>query len=1204
MTSAAREPPRWEPSRGDRERAAMTGFMGWAGERRGRPFGGYDELWRWSVDELEDFWSCLWEFCGVRASRPYECVLGSREMPGAGWFQGAELNYAENMLGRRGSGDDRDASRVAVVHCSELRELDELTWGELATKVAAAAGGLRALGVGRGDRVVAYMPNIPETLIAFLAVASIGAIWSSVAPEFGARSVIDRFAQIEPKVLLAVDGHRQGGVDFDRTTVVREILEELPTVEHVVLLAYLSEHAAIGDSLSWGELLRRGEGSRLRFEQVPFEHPLWVLYSSGTTGLPKAIVHGHGGILLEQLKMNLHLELRPGDRMFWFTTTGWMMWNFLVGCMLSDAAIVLYDGSPAHPDFGALWGLVERAGITCMGVSAALLASCEKAGVEPARDHDLRTLRAIGSTGSPLAPESFRWVYEHVGLGIWLFPISGGTDVCTAFLAGCPLLPVFEGELQCRALGCSVESWNEQGHSLTDEVGELVLTEPMPSMPLFFWGDQDGERLRESYFSTYPGVWRHGDWIRITPRGGAVIYGRSDATINREGVRIGTSEIYRAAAAVPEVLDALVLDLPIEGTQAELWMVLFVVLTPGVNLDDKLVGRIKRRIREDCSPRYVPNELRQIEEVPRTLSGKVLEVPVKRILMGAAPSQAASVDSLANPGSLDYFAELAGQLGREAAEGHADDLTGSLAQTLIDLGEADRARAVLELVVTQVAVVLGSDSAQKIDAECTFKALGFDSLAAVDLRVRLGKAVGLTLPWMLVFDHPTPRAVAEFVCARIEADELTGQAAGSHSAEMNAALEVIRRRYVVPRMPRASRAIRVETSPLRHSVLPARLLVKQAAHRGQAKWAQSVSEREGAMRTMEALIVGTAHGPELRELARLFLIERQIESALFWRRPWSAKVDAPSAARLEAALSGDRGVLLSACHLGPHYHLSCAAPFRGRETYLVAGRLFFEPQQDSYWARFQARLRKGTRSRAVLSEGSFPILQALLERGDAVFVHFDMPGRRATHFLGKSTMLADGSAQLAFRADALVLPLRARRAGHRVWVDAAAPLDPREFAHADELHDALAAHHERWILENPAAMEHPAALMTSSQRELINIVPALMAVGRLSDGGGAKGELCPHRPAPPVADHRHRMPSRADDIDIVEMADGFAVYRAARERVHFVNRTAAIVLELCDGTKTHTEIAGVVGRLYDLPQPPEAEVADCLARFREEGLVT
>jgi acetoacetyl-CoA synthetase len=672
MAASDSQAPLWEPPEQTLREAEIGRYMEWAGERRGASFGGYDELWRWSVAELEDFWASIWEFCGVRASTPYERVLGSREMPGARWFEGALLNYAENLLEGHPDGD------VAVLSASETRADGELTWSELRDLVAAAAGGLRALGVGPGDRVVAYMPNIPETLVAFLAAASIGAIWSSAAPEFGARSVIDRFAQIEPKVMLAVDGYRHGGKDFDRREVLAGILAELPTVEHVVGLDYLfpegdsgagsrSDHDRAGaPDHSWQDLLALGAGQELRFEQLPFDHPLWVLYSSGTTGLPKAIVQGHGGILLEQLKKRLHLDLRPGDRMFWFTTTGWMMWNFLVGCLHSEAAIVLYDGSPAHPDLGAMWALAQRTGMTCMGVSAGLLASMEKAGVEPAREHGLERLRAVGSTGSPLAPESFRWVSEHVSEQVWLFSTSGGTDVCTAFVAGCPLLPVYEGEIQCRALGCAVEAWDEHGNSLTDAVGELVITEPMPSMPLYLWGDPDGSRLRESYFEMYPGIWRHGDWIRITPRGGAVIYGRSDSTINRQGVRMGTSEIYRAAARVEEVMDSLVVDIPAAEAGGDLRMILFVVLRDGAQLDPELEAAIKKRIREDCSPRHVPNEVRQIAEVPRTLSGKVLEVPVKRILMGGAPEQAASVESLANPDSLQYFIDLAGELNSAA----------------------------------------------------------------------------------------------------------------------------------------------------------------------------------------------------------------------------------------------------------------------------------------------------------------------------------------------------------------------------------------------------------------------------------------------------------------------------------------------------------------------------------------------------------
>jgi acetoacetyl-CoA synthetase len=624
--------PLWTPGAELVERAVMTRFM------REQGFENYEELWRWSVGDLDAFWASIWDFFGVDGS--YERVLASREMPGAQWFPGAQVNYAEHLF--RG----KDADAVAILHASELRELGEVTWGELRAQVARAAAQLRALGVERGDRVAAYMPNVPETVAAFLATASLGAVWSSCSPDFGPRSVIDRFAQIEPKVLLAVDGYRYNGRDFDRRETVERIAAE--TGGDVVTLGYL-------DGSGWPD----GPEGDLAFEGVPFDHPLWVLYSSGTTGLPKAIVHGHGGILLEHLKkLHLHVDAQAGDRLFWFTTTGWMMWNFLVSGLLTEAAIVLYDGSPGQPDMGALWDLAQDADVTTFGTSAAYIAACMKAGIEPSAGRDLSKLRAVGSTGSPLSPEGFRWVYDHVGEDTWLFSTSGGTDLCTAFVGGCPLVPVYEGELQARSLGAAVEAWDPEGRQLTGEVGELVITQPMPSMPLYFWNDPDGERYRDSYFSMYPGIWRHGDWIEITERGTAIISGRSDSTINRGGIRMGTAEIYRAVLAVDEVVDALVVDVA-RGDQD--YMPLFVVMREGVELDDELRGAIRGRIREDCSPRHVPDEIVAVEEVPRTLSGKVLELPVKRILQGAPPEKAASRDSLANPEALDFFVSWAGR---------------------------------------------------------------------------------------------------------------------------------------------------------------------------------------------------------------------------------------------------------------------------------------------------------------------------------------------------------------------------------------------------------------------------------------------------------------------------------------------------------------------------------------------------------------
>ena len=633
-------PVLWTPPDELVESCTMTRFKRWVCDDRGLQLDTYEDLWQWSVDDLEAFWSSIWTFFDVTADAAPMRVLGSREMPGAEWFPGVELSYAEHVF--RGKDDDE----VAILFDGEGREAGQWTWRELREHTARARAGLERRGVGVGDRVVAYIGNGPETIAAFLATASLGAIWSSCSPDFGVRSVVDRFAQVEPKVLLAVDAYDYGGKHFDKSDTVAKLREEMPSLVDTVIL----QQGWFDDE----------EPDELTFERVPFDHPLWILYSSGTTGLPKAIVHGQGGILLEHLKkLHLHVDARDGDRVFWFTTTGWMMWNFLTSVLLTPAAIVLYDGNPGYPDMGRLWDLAEQTGMTTFGTSAAYLHACMKAGVEPAKGRDLSRLRAVGSTGSPLSPEGFQWVYDQLGSETWLFSTSGGTDVCSAFVGGTPLKPVHLGELQCRALGAKVEAYDEEGNPVIDEVGELVITEPLPSMPVKLWGDEDGSKLREAYYDFYPGVWRHGDWIRITPRGSAVIHGRSDSTINRGGIRMGTAEIYRAALAVDEVTDALVVDIPDASGSGDHWLPLFVVLDENAELTDDVVKALRTRIREDCSPRHVPDEVIAVDEVPRTLSGKVLEVPVKKVLMGGDPDKAAARDSLANPEAFDWFVAFA-----------------------------------------------------------------------------------------------------------------------------------------------------------------------------------------------------------------------------------------------------------------------------------------------------------------------------------------------------------------------------------------------------------------------------------------------------------------------------------------------------------------------------------------------------------------
>jgi acetoacetyl-CoA synthetase len=645
----------WEPDEKTVHHARVTHFMNWLAARHTLDPGGYEDLWRWSVRQPGPFWAAVWDYFDVLGDRGEAPALLGDTMPGVRWFEGATLNYARNALRTAWT----DPGRTAIIFAAERRGGGTLSYADLAGQVARVARGLRALGVRRGDRVAALLPNVPEAIIGLLATASLGAIWSSCSPDFGARSVIDRFAQIEPKVLIACDGYTYGGKDFSRTEALHDVVAALPALSAVVLVNLLGEPDPGLENVTAWDGLGAGTGpSEPEFEEVPFAHPLWVVYSSGTTGLPKPIMHGHGGIVLEHLKaLSFHQDLRPGDVFTWYTTTGWMMWNYVAGGLLAGLTIVLYDGSATYPATDRLWRNAAEHGVTYLGVGAPYLVACMKAGLDPGHDHDLSALRAVGSTGSPLPPEAFGWVYSHVKRDLLLGSFSGGTDLCTGFVGPCPLLPVRAGIISGRCLGAEVEAYDEDGKPVIGQVGELVITVSMPSMPVGFWNDPDGARYRESYFETYPGVWRHGDWIELLPDGGCVIYGRSDATLNRGGVRMGTSEFYRVVEAFAEVADSLVVDTGRLGAEGRL--ILYVVPAAGYQVDDDLAARLRAALRTQLSPRHVPDEIHQVPGIPRTLSGKKLEVPVRKILLGTDPDRAADPNAMANPEVLQYFESAA-----------------------------------------------------------------------------------------------------------------------------------------------------------------------------------------------------------------------------------------------------------------------------------------------------------------------------------------------------------------------------------------------------------------------------------------------------------------------------------------------------------------------------------------------------------------
>lgn len=643
----------WEPTEDEKKKANLTRFIQWVNEKYDVSLKSYDDLWRWSVAEGPSYWEAIWRYFNVVHSKAYSTIRTDASMIETEWFIGAELNYAENAF------RNAKSNKIAIYEKSEIRSLRTMTWQQLEEQVAAVSSYLRDIGVQKGDRVAAYLPNFSETIVAFLATASVGAIWSACPPEFGISSTLSRFQQIEPKVLFTVDGYKYNGSGYDKSEDVQQIISEIPSIEHTIIVPYLKDDpqiSSVPNPIRWEEVLQV-EGT-LSFEQVPFEHPLWILYSSGTTGLPKAIVHSQGGMLLSNLSGQiLQANIKPDDRYFWYTTTGWMLWNTVVGTLQTGASIILYDGSPTYPTDDTLWQLAEETKMTHLGTSPNYILDMMKKDVKPKENYDLSCLRAFAYTGAPLSPEGFKWVYDEVKADVRLIASAGGTDICGPIVSSTALLPVYAGEIACRALGVSVYSYDEKGNKLIDEEGEMVITKPIPSMPLFFWGDEGQERYKDSYYNVYPNIWRHGDLLKITERGTAVIYGRSDATINRGGVRSGSSELYRVIETFDEILNSLVVDL--SGYGRKPLLLLFVELRDGEKLTDQLKKAINEGIRREVSPRHIPNMTYEVSSIPMTITGKKMEIPVREILLGKEAEKVVSVDSMRNPESIDYFKRLA-----------------------------------------------------------------------------------------------------------------------------------------------------------------------------------------------------------------------------------------------------------------------------------------------------------------------------------------------------------------------------------------------------------------------------------------------------------------------------------------------------------------------------------------------------------------